>query len=50
VRLFAKALISALASGSGVVTAKSRATARSIFPSTGVASWSKAMAAIAAAV
>ncbi len=37
VRLFAKALISAFASGKGVVTAKSRATTRSILPSTGVA-------------
>jgi hypothetical protein len=42
--------ISALASGRGVVTQKSRATTRSILPSTGAALVPKAMAAMAAAV
>ena len=46
----ASALISVLAVGSGVARAKSRATTRSILPSTGVARLPKAMAATAAAV
>ena len=50
VRVSASALISAFASGSGVVTAKSRATTRSILPSTAVARFPKAIAAMAAAV
>jgi hypothetical protein len=50
VNVAASALISALAWGSGVATANSRATTRSILPSTGVARLPKAIAAIAAAV
>jgi len=41
---------SGLAAGSGVSMANSRATTRSILPSTGLALRSKAMAAMAAAV
>ena len=50
VSVAASRLISGLAAGSGVATANSRATTRSMLPSTGVARAPKAMAAIAAAV
>ena len=43
VSVSANALMSVLAAGNGVVTAKSRATTRSILPSTGVARLPKAM-------
>ena len=46
----AQVLTSAFNLGSGVVSAKSRVSTRSILPSTGAACWLKAIAAIAAAV
>ena len=50
VRARASRLISGLAAGSGVFTANSRATTRSMLPSTGIVAAPKAMAAMAAAV